>query len=77
MQKFKEAGYLKYIYQNELNKSCFQHDIAYVDFKDLPRGTTSDKILCDQAFDIAKNPKYHEYEHGLAPLGFFFFFFFG
>ena len=44
-QKFKEAGDLKYIYQNELDKACFRHDMAYGDFKDLPRRTITDKIL--------------------------------
>ena len=28
MQKFKEARDLRYIYQNELDKACFQHDIG-------------------------------------------------
>ena len=32
--------------------------MAYRDFKDLPRRTTSDKELHDKAFNIAKNPKY-------------------
>ena len=27
----------KYIYRNELDKACFQHDIAFVDFKDLAK----------------------------------------
>ena len=35
VQKIKETGDLKYIYQNELDNACFQHDIVYVDFKDL------------------------------------------
>ena len=35
----------RYIYQNELNKSCFQHDIAYGHFKYLTRRSASDKIL--------------------------------
>ena len=30
----------------------------YADFKDLTRRTASDKILCDKAINIAKNPKY-------------------
>ena len=34
--KFKETGDSRYIYQNELDKVCFQHDMAYGDFKDLP-----------------------------------------
>ena len=28
IQKFKETGYSRYIYRNELDKACFQHDIA-------------------------------------------------
>ena len=67
MQKFKETGDLQYIYQNELDKACFWHDMAYEDFKDLIRRTASDKILCDEAFNIAKNPKY-EYQRGLASM---------
>ena len=43
------------------NKACFQHDIAYRDFKDWNRRTTADKILDDKAFNIAKNPKYNRY----------------
>ena len=33
-----------YIYKNELDKACFQHDVAYGDFKDLERRTASDKV---------------------------------
>ena len=58
IQKFKETGYTNYIYKNEPEKECFEHDIAYGDFKDLARRTTSDKVLKDKAFNIAKNPKY-------------------
>ena len=29
IQKFKETGNSRYIYQNELDKACFQHDMAY------------------------------------------------
>ena len=32
IQKFKEAGDSRYIYRNELDKACFQHDMAYGDF---------------------------------------------
>ena len=53
-QKFKETGNSQYIYQNELDKACFQYDVAYGDFKDLTRRTTSDKILRDKTFNIAK-----------------------
>ena len=32
------------IYQNELDKACYQHAIAYGHFKYLPRRTVSDNI---------------------------------
>ena len=35
IKKFKETRYSRYIYQNELDKACFQHDMAYGDFKNL------------------------------------------
>ena len=47
IQKFKEIGDTSYIYINELDKASFQHDVAYRDFKDLKRRTTSDRILRD------------------------------
>ena len=28
IQKFKETGDSRYIYQNKLDKACFQHDMA-------------------------------------------------
>ena len=61
IEKFKETGDTSYIYKNKLDKACFQHDMAYGDFKDLKRRTASDKILRDKAFNIAKNPKYDGY----------------
>ena len=33
-QKFKETGDTSYIYKNELYKVCFQHNMAYGDFRD-------------------------------------------
>ena len=47
--------------------------MAYGDFKDLKRGTASDKILRDKAFNIAKNPKYDGYQRGLASMVYNFF----
>ena len=52
IQKFKEAGDTSYIYENELDKACFQHDMAYRDFKHLKRRTASDKILRDKILKI-------------------------
>ena len=55
-----------YIYRNDLDKACFQHDMAYGKYKDLTKRTQSDKFLKDNAFKIANNPKYDEYQRGLA-----------
>ena len=68
IQKFKQTGDTKYIYKNELDKACFQHDMAYGDFKDLARRTASDKVLRDKAFNIAKNPKYDGYQGGITSM---------
>ena len=43
IRKFKEIRDSRYIYENELDKVSFQHDMAYGDIKDLPRKTASDK----------------------------------
>ena len=51
----------RYTYQNEIDKACFQHDMAYGDLKDLNRRTFADKVLCDKAFNIAKDPEYDGY----------------
>ena len=66
IQKFKGTGDTKYIYKNEIDKACFQHDMAYRDFKDLAKKTASDNVLRGKAFNLAKNPKYDRYQKGLA-----------
>ena len=53
IKKFKETGDTIYIYKNELDKACLEHDMAYGDFKDLARRTASGKVLRDKAFNIA------------------------
>ena len=63
----------RYIYQNELDKAWFQHDLTYGDFEDLNRRTTADKVLRDKAFSIAKNPKYDGCQQGLASMVYKFF----
>ena len=68
IQKFKETGDTSYIYKNELDKACFQHDMAYGDFKDLTKRTFPDKILRDKAFKIASDQKYDGYQRGLASM---------
>ena len=55
-KKIKEIKDSRYIYQNELDKACFQHDRTYGNFKDLNRRTSADTVLHDKAFSIAKDP---------------------
>ena len=44
-KEIKEAGDSWYIYQKELDKTCFQHDIAYGEFKDLYKILTKTKTF--------------------------------
>ena len=37
IQRYKETEYSRYIYKNELDKTCFQHNMPYGDFKDLAK----------------------------------------
>ena len=66
IQNFKETGDTDYIYKNELDKACFQDDIAYGDFKDLKKRTIADKVLRDKVFKISSDEKYDGYQRGLA-----------
>ena len=68
INKFKQTGDTRYIYTNELDKGCFQHDSAYADHKDLINRTEADKFLRDKAYDIASNPEYDGYQRGLASM---------
>ena len=65
IKEFKETGDLRYIYKNELDKTCFQY-MAYGDFKDLPRRTTSVEILYEKTFNIAEVAKCDGYQRSLA-----------
>ena len=68
IQKFMQTGDTNYIYSNDLDKACFQHDMGYGKYKDLEKIAQSDKVLKDKAFKIANNPKYDGYQRGLAPM---------
>ena len=68
-----QTGNTDFIYKNELDKACFQHDMAYGKSKDLVRRTQSDKVLRDKAFKIASDPKYDGYQRGLASMVYKFF----
>ena len=61
-----KTGNTDFIYRNGLDKTCFQHDMAYGKSKDLAKRTQSNKILRDKAFRVASHPKYNGYQRGLA-----------
>ena len=73
IEKIKETGDTSFIYKNELDKACFEHDMAYGDFKDLTKRTTADKVLRDKAFKIATDQNYDGYQRGLAAIVYKFF----
>ena len=68
IEKFIQTGNTDFIYRNELDKACFQHDMAYGKSKDLVKRTQSDKVLKDKAFKIANDPKYDGYQRGLVSM---------
>ena len=39
IEKFMQTGNASFIYKNELQKVCFQHDMAYCESKDLVKRT--------------------------------------
>ena len=65
IEKFMQTGNTDVIYKNELDKACFQHDMAYGKSKDLIKRKQSDKVLKDKAFKIANNPNYNGYQRRL------------
>ena len=73
IHKFMQTGNTNYIYRNDLDKACFQHDMAFGKYKDLNKRTESDKVLKDETFKISSNPKYDGYERGLASMVYKFF----
>ena len=64
IKQFMQTGNTDFIYKNELDNACFQHDMAYAKAKDLVRRTQSDKVLRAKAFNIASDPKYDGYQRG-------------
>ena len=68
IERFMQTGNTDFIYKNELNKACFQHDMAYGKSKDLAKRTQSDKVLRDKALKIVSDPKYDGDQRGLASM---------
>ena len=68
IEKFMQTGNTNFIYENEIDKACFQHDMAYGKSKDLAKRTQSDKVLRNKVFKIVSNPKYDGYQRRLASM---------
>ena len=68
-----QTGNTDFIYRNELDKACFQHDMAYGKLKDLIKRIQSDKVLRNKAFKIAIEPKYDGYQRVLGSMVYKFF----
>ena len=73
IEKFMQTGNTDFIYKNELDKACFQHDMAYGKSKDLAKRTQTNKVLRDKAFKTASDQKYDGYQIGLALMVYMFF----
>ena len=61
IEEFMQTGNSDFIYKNDLDKACFQHNMAYGKSKDLVKRTHSDKVLRDKSCKIASDPKYDGY----------------
>ena len=68
-----QIGNTNFIYENELDKTCFQNDMACSKSKDLAKRTQSDNIFRNKAFKIASEPKHDGYQRGLASIVYKFF----
>ena len=68
-----QTGNTDFMYKNELDKACFQHDIAYGKSKELTKRTQSDKVLTDKAFKVASDSKCDHYQGGVASVAYKFF----
>ena len=73
IEKFMQTGNTDFIYKNELDKACFQHDMVYGKSKDLVKITQSVKVLKDKGFKIASDPKYDGYQRELDSMVYKFF----
>ena len=73
IEKFMQTGNTYFIYRNELDKACFQHDMAYGKSKDLAKRTQSDKVVRDKEFKVSTDPKCDGYQRGLASIFYKFF----
>ena len=64
IQKFKQTGDSRYIFKNELDKACFQHDMANGDFRDLPKEHLLIKFLKIKHLILLKIPNMMNIKEG-------------
>ena len=68
IENFMQTGNTDFTYKNELDKACFQHDVAYGKSKDLTKKTQSDKVLRDEAFKITSDLECDGYQRRLSSM---------
>ena len=73
IKEFKRTDDTRVLYRNELDKTCFNRDAAYAKYKDVENRLISNQKLRNSANDIASNPKYDDYQRGLASMVYNFF----
>ena len=73
IEKFMQNGNTGFIYRNELDKACFQHDMVYGKLRGLIKRIQSDNVLRDKALKIESDLKYDGYQRGLASMVYKFF----
>ena len=62
VQTLQKIGGSRYSCRNEIDKTCFQNDIAYGDVTDLSEGTASDKVFRNKAVRIGSYFEYDRYQ---------------
>ena len=68
IEKFMQTGNTDFLNRNELDETCFQHDMAYGKSKDLAKRTKSGKCVRYKALKIPSDLKYDAYQRGLASM---------
>ena len=73
IEKFMQTENTDFIYRIELDKACFQHDMAYSKSRELAKRTQSDGVWSDKAFKIVSDPKSNGCQRRLASMFYKFF----
>ena len=61
IRKLKDTRDSSYICQKKLDKACFEYDMAYRDFQDLAKRTTTDKTLLNKPYENTHSPQHDGY----------------